>query len=244
MRLRIPRSQFPQLGLVLAVVLVLLGAPAVVLASHVWNDVATDNSFHTDTAAVGLAGISTGCGGGDFCPNENVTRAQEAAFMHRGLGRAARDTGAGTIAPGVATEVTSLTVTPGYTSGKIAGANGFLKIDGAVTLYEDAADACDCFFNVVVYVDGVYAGATQYLFLENDGDDQLGSGAITTVYPISANGPRTVTLEVQEYVGNENVDYWASMTALYVPFGSTGLDVLAGAGADAEQAAEGTRPGE
>jgi hypothetical protein len=80
------------------------------------------------------------------------------------------------------------------------------------------------------------------MFVDNDATDQLESGAITTVYAISANGPRTVYLVLNQYVGNENLQYYVSMTALYVPFGSAGTDVLAGAAI--EQDASAPRPGE
>jgi hypothetical protein len=122
--------------------------------------------------------------------------------------------------------VASLTITPGYTSGKLPAANGFLKIDGAVTVYEDIADQCDCFVRLDIYLDGVQAGGQQYVFLENDTNEQLASAGITVAVPVSAVGPRLVELRAWNYVGNETLSVWADLTALYVPFGSTGSDTL------------------
>jgi hypothetical protein len=34
---------------------------------------------------IAAAGITTGCGGGNYCPRANVTRGQMAAFLHRAL---------------------------------------------------------------------------------------------------------------------------------------------------------------
>ena len=137
--------------------------------------------------------------------------------------------------------VVSLTITPDYASNKIAGANGFLKVDGAVTLYEGAADGCDCYVSVRILVDGVDAGATHYVLLKNDTGAQLGSAAITAVVSVSANSSRTVALQVNEYSGTELLASYASLTALYVPFGSTGTDLL---GAASSAGADGTSPGE
>jgi hypothetical protein len=85
-RLVAPRLHGPRLlrrlsliGLVLA-----LTIPAgVVLASHRFSDVPTGSSIHDDVEAIADAGVTTGCGGGLYCPNDNVTRGQMAQFMNR-----------------------------------------------------------------------------------------------------------------------------------------------------------------
>jgi hypothetical protein len=46
--------------------------------------VPTDHTFHADIDAITDAGVTTtGCGGGNFCPDEFVTRGQMAAFLNR-----------------------------------------------------------------------------------------------------------------------------------------------------------------
>jgi hypothetical protein len=42
--------------------------------------------FQADIDALFAAGITTGCGVGQFCPEQSVTRGQMAAFLHRALG--------------------------------------------------------------------------------------------------------------------------------------------------------------
>jgi hypothetical protein len=54
-----------------------------VLASHQFTDVPNSNPFHGDISAIADAGVTSGCGGGKFCPDRNVTRAEMAAFMNR-----------------------------------------------------------------------------------------------------------------------------------------------------------------
>jgi len=46
-------------------------------------DVPDANSFHADIDAIRDAGVTARCGGGNDCPDRNVTRAEMAAFMNR-----------------------------------------------------------------------------------------------------------------------------------------------------------------
>lgn len=55
----------------------------------VTGDVFTDDNssvFESDIEALAAAGITSGCGGTNFCPNQSVTRGQMAAFLVRALG--------------------------------------------------------------------------------------------------------------------------------------------------------------
>lgn len=71
-------------GTVLAIVAATVMAfPLGVLASHQFADVSNSNIFHNDIDALVDAGITAGCGGGNYCPNQAVTRGQMAAFMNR-----------------------------------------------------------------------------------------------------------------------------------------------------------------
>ena len=213
-----------------AIVLVLaLAIPGVVLASHQFGDVPNSNPFHDDISAIALAGITTGCGGGNFCPNGTLTRAQEAAFIHRASGRVGADDAFSlSVAPATDVAVAALTITTGLPGGTLAGANGFLKIDGTVTLYETNADLCDCFASINVVVDGTPDTAETFVYLDNNASYQLSTGAISAVVPVTS-GTKTVQLVVREYVGGETLQAYSSLTAMYVPFGSTGTDT-AGAG--------------
>ena len=75
-----------RLGVVLGVAIVVLIAPAIALASHQFGDVPTGASYHDEVESLVNAGITSGCGGGNYCPNQSVTRGQMAQFMTRGLG--------------------------------------------------------------------------------------------------------------------------------------------------------------
>jgi S-layer homology domain len=79
--------------IVVGVAALMLALPIAVSANHVFSDVPTSSTYHTTTARLVGAGITGGCGGGKYCPNAAVTRGQMAAFLNRGLGRAAQDSG-------------------------------------------------------------------------------------------------------------------------------------------------------
>lgn len=59
-------------------------SPAPVTAT--FADVPVGGPFHREIEALVSAGITGGCGGGNFCPNSTVTRGQMAAFLSRALG--------------------------------------------------------------------------------------------------------------------------------------------------------------
>ncbi len=79
----VPRSRLPRLLPMLALALVLAAFPLGTLASHDFADVPDSNVFHADISALAASGVTTGCGGGNYCPSAFVTREQMAAFMNR-----------------------------------------------------------------------------------------------------------------------------------------------------------------
>jgi S-layer homology domain len=55
-------------------------------ATATFNDVPTSDPFFRAIEALAASGITSGCGGGNFCPNDVVTRAQVAKFLAVALG--------------------------------------------------------------------------------------------------------------------------------------------------------------
>ncbi len=61
-----------------------IGIPlGVVIAGASFTDVPPSNPFYNDISALANSGVTGGCGGGNFCPKDNVTREQMAAFLNR-----------------------------------------------------------------------------------------------------------------------------------------------------------------
>ena len=55
-------------------------------AAATFNDVPTTHPFFQFIEAIHAAGLSAGCGGGNFCPDQAITRRQEAVFLAKALG--------------------------------------------------------------------------------------------------------------------------------------------------------------
>jgi len=55
-------------------------------ATPTFNDVPANHPFFQYVEALAASGITGGCGGGNYCPNTPVTRAQVAAFLAKALG--------------------------------------------------------------------------------------------------------------------------------------------------------------
>ncbi len=70
-------------ALIAALVAAILIVPAAVFASNGFGDVPDSEIFHGDIEWMATNGITSGCGGGNYCPDDNVTRGQMAAFMKR-----------------------------------------------------------------------------------------------------------------------------------------------------------------
>jgi len=61
-------------------------SPAPAVAT--FNDVPTSHPFFQFVEALAKSGITSGCGGGAYCPGQPLTRGQMAVFLARGLGLA------------------------------------------------------------------------------------------------------------------------------------------------------------
>jgi hypothetical protein len=51
-----------------------------------FNDVSTADPYYSDIMKIAAKEVTLGCGGGNYCTNQNVTREQMAAFIIRALG--------------------------------------------------------------------------------------------------------------------------------------------------------------
>lgn len=133
---RLPRLRRPRGSLLVIVAVAMLAFPLGVLASHQFSDVPDSSQYHADIDAIADAGVTTGCGGGEYCPTANVTREQMAAFMNR----------LGALGPGK-TPVVNATRTDGWDVGCPAGTTwaGGLCLETSVrtasSVYE-AGDTC------------------------------------------------------------------------------------------------------
>lgn len=81
---RRPRSRMRRTLLVIGTALALVvPAGAVFAVTQTFSDVPPSHPFFKDVEAIAAVGVTTGCGGGKYCPDDEVTRGQMAAFLNR-----------------------------------------------------------------------------------------------------------------------------------------------------------------
>jgi S-layer homology domain len=73
----------PRILVVVALAIAAVAFPLGVLAGHRFADVPDSITFHDDIEAIAAAGVTAGCGGGNYCPTDFVTREQMAGFLNR-----------------------------------------------------------------------------------------------------------------------------------------------------------------
>ena len=220
-------------------VALMLALPVIVSASHQFTDVPTSHTFHAAIARLYGARLTTGCSASKFCPNANVTRGQMAAFLNRGLGRAAVDSG-GT---GLADDwVTLDPATPGggvlaavpLQHGGGPGGTGHVLVTASVSAYTTLAGTCPC--ELAVWVDNAdtgeeSSGAFQLIPdipAPTDGTNIWYEGTASVSYLFTVDSGVTndylIAAEIRPTTpptGDKAGAEW-NITAVYIPFGATG----------------------
>lgn len=207
-------------------------AAGTVMASHDFTDVPDSHVFHAEISNLVNAGITSGCDVGLYCPDSPVTRAQMAAFLGRGLGRAALVNGASpTIGSGAGfgpfVTLATLTISVPGTSG-----TQFVNLQGEASLFTNSTRAAACtttiYCNVYLYLfDGVTLVAESFIRISADGS----GGTIPVSTALAAPGGTSKTYTLQVRALNINTDavwvYKPRLIASTFPFGRTGGSTLA-----------------
>ena len=233
------RNRRPPRQLMLAALLgAALALPVGALAGHQFVDVPNGQFFHADIGAVAAAGVATGCGGGNYCPDNFVTRGEMAAFLNR-LGAleatktpvvnadrldsihgnqytrfaTANHTGGQSI-PGFPDFVTHGTVSI------TAPFAGYVLINVSATVRNEGCTNTVC--HVAGNVRHNQTGTTTNLQWESILAG-LGSMSWGNVFPVNS-GVNTFSLRLQRTVGgNGTLQTWGSyLTAEFSPFNATG----------------------
>jgi len=235
---RLPRwLRFAVVGVV--VVAAAAAVPTGLWASHQFGDVPDAQPFHDDIGAIKDAGITSGCGGGNYCPTQNVRRDAMAAFMHRGFGRVAMS---GVlldplvqVSEGVV-KVAEVSIT---VPGSGASATQFVFVAAQISGYTGDPNDCPC--NIGLFMkdasDVGYASASydqlpgpnysqttlaqQYVFLASPG---------VHVYELYAVTDSAAGIDLAQL----------ALVATTYPFGSSGGNTLAAERTLAPEAAEPT----
>lgn len=202
----------------------LLTSGAAFAASETFSDVPEDHPFAEEIAAITEAGIMSGAPDGTFSPDEDVTRGSMAAFLSRGLGRAAADSGtASATEDRVEHPVAEVQIRAGA-AGSQAG--GYVVVTGNVNGSFLAAD-CPC--HVRSELLDVTANTERAANIQSMGNTPTlvtaGFASVTStwVFPIAGGQTKTFRLNGSSYVeGASTGELSGQLTAVYVPFDGLG----------------------
>jgi hypothetical protein len=189
-RRRTPRRRRLAIAAVALVGLLLI--PAGVFAGHQFTDVPNSNTFHTSISRVKLAGITSGCSSTKFCPNDEVTRGQMAAFLARTAPRAET----AFFADSLLTEEAAVLASFDIKAGEATGGTAALAITATVTVNTTDATGCPC--TGAFYIDSdraPYTSFAQYATITETNVDYEGTayGIATTSITVLIQIPTGVT---------------------------------------------------
>ncbi len=228
---------------VVGIVALMLAVPVAVSASHLFNDVPTSSTYHTTVARLAGAGITGGCGGGNYCPNAAVTRGQMAAFLNRGLGRGAGgefgtddDDWATILDYSVAAETSLL-------SGGGGGGTAHIFATSTISVWTDENGVCPCEVQAFLVNDTTgESSTTQYDMIGTEeapadpevidastyAETNLTASYLFTVESGAVNDilliVKVIPTTVPTLAGLSG--YSATIQAIYVPFDSQGANPL------------------
>jgi hypothetical protein len=212
--------------IVLSALLSVLVAP-LVLGAHQFTDVPDGHTFHGNVSNLYNARITGGCGDGQYCPDEPVTRGQMAAFLNRGLGRAASRQqqlvvdGSGTY------NMAELSIE----ASDLPGGTGFIVVMATGSIRVDGDGYCPCTF-------GVSPEPTNSLYMYTSLPDidsppfanwKLASVSTTGVVPVASGEVHTFRVAISlntTTTSTDDIVLSAQLSAFYVPFGAEGTNVL------------------
>jgi hypothetical protein len=216
-----PSAALRRRGVAALVVAIVLVLPGIALANHQFADVPTSYTFHDDIEQLYGARIGTGCGGGNYCPNNPVTRGQMAGFLNRGLGRIGSNFLNGSLEDTTAQAIGQVTVVPSNPS----GGHMFVQIQAWADVYTGAT-GCPC--EVILWIDGetngglsgdAYADLPAIPAGDNDSDEAVSLFAVD----VAATGvAETYTVWAQVLMGTADVNVYGTVSATVIPFDGSG----------------------
>jgi hypothetical protein len=235
---------FPRKRLVLAVAAVAALSVAVPVAWATFNDVPPSDPFYNDVNAIQGAGITSGCGGGNFCPSDNITREAEAAFAHRADGRVAQSTAIadGTIGLSNTASNDTLVGQVQIAVGGVSGGTQFVKVDANMAnFFSSGTTPFQVFYHLS---DGDCSGAhspTMSETIASDPGDVTASISWTEAVPSGSTKTFALCAHTIDVGAAADTDAFVIDAATY-PFGSMGGASLGPTAQTPDRTAERSRP--
>jgi hypothetical protein len=200
-----------RLGVTTAFLVAIIAFPLGVLASHQFSDVPSTSPYHNDIDAIADVGVTTGCGGGKYCPKDYVTREQMAAFMNR----------LGALGPGKAPVVNADKV-DGLDSTSLMLGTATIRSGTTVTGYEyvsNAGLANDAFMTALVHLParapvGLASALVNFApDTHAEDDDATCTGTVSA--PTAPAGKVCIYVDGQAYADNATGDGLAAAASAF-----------------------------
>lgn len=210
-------------AVVLALAAIVVAAPAG--AADRFADVATDSVHHDAVGELVDAGVTAGCGGDRFCPDDPVRRGQMASFLTSALPRATTHAGVAALSGGEQPSGVPASVTvqmPG-----VVGGRGQVTLQGSVSVLSTGnVSSCPCEVEAFVYRETDEPTAADQgpsMWAQLPGETS-GSGRAATALPVSwtvdlATGT-TETYRIAVFINDgspSGVTAEAELTAITTP---------------------------
>lgn len=211
----------------------LLAVPIGVFASHSFTDVPNSNTFHTQIGRVKGAGITTGCSPTTYCPADNVTRGQMAAFLARTGGRIGTGGIAMQVGPAIGVSPTVIT-TATIKAGDVTGGYAVVHLTGSMTALTSSATGLPSYTVAYIRESGTTAVLSSYGFAQVDSlaGGSFGADTAALVGAVTVPTGVTKTFEIVAYraFGTGTFTGWGTLSAVYVPFAGDGANAVPVAG--------------
>ena len=231
--IQVSRPSFRRLPVALALGLLMLAGPA--FASHQFTDVSDANTFHTSIARIADAGLAAGCTTTTYCPTEDVTRGQMAAFLGRSGGRIAYDSSDSIVQISTAAATPSILATLTIQPGGIAGGTAFVQIMASAHAQFPSATGLPATAHFRIREQGgAYLSGQGWSTLASAGIQSAGFLAVVTV---PTGVAKTYELTAYRQEGTAGLISFGWMSATSYPFSGDGDDVLDASGASSVDAA-------
>ena len=226
------RPSRPRRILVVMSVIMAVGLlPMAAVASDTFSDVPNDSNFHDAINNIAGAGITAGdpAGSDTYQPQKNVNRQQMAAFLSRGLGRVAGTEDSQDYTADGTQTIASITVD----TGGVTGGTGFVLVTGSATGVSSSDTTCPCAVGVRVRnaTAGVEPDFWEFEEVTNTPTYfgfRVGSATQSWVFEVPTGTTQTFELRatVDMTGASGDITVQGHITAIYVPFGSTGGSTL------------------
>jgi hypothetical protein len=210
----------------------LLAVPIGVFASHSFTDVPNSNTFHTQIGRVKGAGITTGCSPTTYCPNDEVTRGQMAAFLARTGGRGSSAGLDDLTGIAISNDQSSPTVmtTVSIKAGDVTGGYAVVQLSGSVTAYTTSATGLPSYVIAYIREQGTTAALSSWGFAQVDAlaGGFIGVATADLVGSVTVPTGVTKTYEVAAYRvwGTGTFLGFGALSATYVPFAGDGSNAV------------------